>query len=241
VADEAVSALDVSVQAHILALLAELREEMNLAMLFITHDLRVAAEIADRIVVMRYGEIVEQGETQSVFRSPRHAYTARCSTPSRPPLVRRSRRRRFGQRHDRLVQGAYPIPGCPEIDDIVVAQMLVGRSWHAQSRRDVLPTIASPAAQTLGAHFPRGLKLFVVAPLWGQKESQIMRRKLKKKYWTMLVAAGAAISCGAVAYATGFTLPAAPKIAFLTSTKRTTAAGPRLSMKRARKSRSRSA
>jgi len=75
VADEAVSALDVSVQAHILALLAELREEMNLAMLFITHDLRVAAEIADRIVVMRYGEIVEQGETQSVFRSPRHAYT----------------------------------------------------------------------------------------------------------------------------------------------------------------------
>ena len=76
VADEAVSALDVSVQAHILALLAELREEMNLAMLFITHDLRVAAEIADRIVVMRYGEIVEQGETQSVFRSPQHAYTS---------------------------------------------------------------------------------------------------------------------------------------------------------------------
>jgi peptide/nickel transport system ATP-binding protein len=75
VADEAVSALDVSVQPHILALLAELREEMNLAMLFITHDLRVAAEIADRIVVMRHGEIVEQGETQSVFRAPQHAYT----------------------------------------------------------------------------------------------------------------------------------------------------------------------
>ncbi|WP_315838930.1 ABC transporter ATP-binding protein [Bradyrhizobium prioriisuperbiae] len=75
VADEAVSALDVSVQAHILELLAELREEMNLAMLFITHDLRVAAEIADRIVVMRRGEIVEQGETLSVFRNPQHAYT----------------------------------------------------------------------------------------------------------------------------------------------------------------------
>ena len=75
VADEAVSALDVSVQAHILELLAELREEMNLAMLFITHDLRVAAEIADRIVVMRRGEIVEQGETLSVFRAPQHAYT----------------------------------------------------------------------------------------------------------------------------------------------------------------------
>jgi peptide/nickel transport system ATP-binding protein len=75
VADEAVSALDVSVQALILALLAELREEMNLAVIFITHDLRTAAEIADRIIVMRHGEIVEQGETQSVFLHPRHAYT----------------------------------------------------------------------------------------------------------------------------------------------------------------------
>ncbi|MDB5654252.1 MAG: transporter ATP-binding protein [Tardiphaga sp.] len=75
VADEAVSALDVSVQSHILALLAELREEMNLAMIFITHDLRVAAEIADRIVVMRRGEIVEQGETQAIFESPTDPYT----------------------------------------------------------------------------------------------------------------------------------------------------------------------
>ncbi|WP_299810358.1 ABC transporter ATP-binding protein [Tardiphaga sp.] len=75
VADEAVSALDVSVQSHILALLAELREEMNLAMIFITHDLRVAAEIADRIIVMRRGEIVEQGETQEIFQNPQDAYT----------------------------------------------------------------------------------------------------------------------------------------------------------------------
>ncbi|CEJ11586.1 Glutathione import ATP-binding protein GsiA [bacterium YEK0313] len=75
IADEAVSALDVSVQAHILALLGELREEMDLAMVFITHDLRVAAEIADRIVVMRRGEIVEQGETREVFAAPAHAYT----------------------------------------------------------------------------------------------------------------------------------------------------------------------
>ena len=75
VADEAVSALDVSVQSQILALFAELREEMNLAMIFITHDLRVAAEIADRIVVMRRGQIVEQGETQSIFENPADPYT----------------------------------------------------------------------------------------------------------------------------------------------------------------------
>jgi peptide/nickel transport system ATP-binding protein len=75
VADEAVSALDVSVQSHILALLAELREEMNLAMIFITHDLRVAAEIADRIIVMRRGEIVEQGPTEAIFQNPADAYT----------------------------------------------------------------------------------------------------------------------------------------------------------------------
>jgi ABC-type dipeptide/oligopeptide/nickel transport system ATPase component len=58
-----------------MALLAELREEMNLAMIFITHDLRVAAEIADRIIVMRRGEIVEQGETQKIFQNPADAYT----------------------------------------------------------------------------------------------------------------------------------------------------------------------
>ncbi|MET0877794.1 MAG: ABC transporter ATP-binding protein [Tardiphaga sp.] len=75
VADDAVSALDVSVQAQILALFAELREEMNLAMIFITHDLRVAAEIADRIIVMRRGEIVEQGDTQAIFQNPTNAYT----------------------------------------------------------------------------------------------------------------------------------------------------------------------
>ena len=75
VADEAVSALDVSVQARVLDLLAELRAEYDLAMLFITHDLRIAARIADRVAVMQRGRIVEEGASEAVFRAPGHPYT----------------------------------------------------------------------------------------------------------------------------------------------------------------------
>jgi peptide/nickel transport system ATP-binding protein len=75
IADEAVSALDVSVQKQVLALLADVQERFNLAILFITHDLRVAAQICDRIVVMEKGVIVEHGATAQVFSAPAHAYT----------------------------------------------------------------------------------------------------------------------------------------------------------------------
>ena len=75
VADEPVSALDVSVQAQVLELFAEVRERFQLAMLFITHDLRVAGQLCDRIAVMQKGRIVEYGETARVLGEPEHAYT----------------------------------------------------------------------------------------------------------------------------------------------------------------------
>ncbi len=75
IADEAVSALDVSIQAQVLDLLADLKTRLNLSMLFITHDLRVAARICDRIIVMQKGKIVEIGPTGKVLQHPDTAYT----------------------------------------------------------------------------------------------------------------------------------------------------------------------
>lgn len=75
VADEAVSALDVSIQAQVLDLLADLKERLNLSLVFITHDLRVAAQICDRIAVMQRGEIVEIGPAHRIFNAPKNAYT----------------------------------------------------------------------------------------------------------------------------------------------------------------------
>jgi len=75
IADEPTTALDVTVQAQILKLLAQLREKFNLAMLFISHDLGVVSQVADRVAVMYRGEIVELGNSRQIFANPLHEYT----------------------------------------------------------------------------------------------------------------------------------------------------------------------
>ncbi|WP_269932184.1 ABC transporter ATP-binding protein [Aminobacter sp. HY435] len=75
IADEPTTALDVTIQAQILTLLAELQKKLGMAIVFITHDLGIVRRLADRVYVMRYGEVVEQGTTEDLFVEPKHDYT----------------------------------------------------------------------------------------------------------------------------------------------------------------------
>ena len=77
VADEASSALDVSVQAQVLRLLHDLQQRLRIALVFITHDLRVAAQVCDTVLVMHRGRIVERGSPRQIFEQPRDDYTRR--------------------------------------------------------------------------------------------------------------------------------------------------------------------
>jgi len=77
IADEPTTALDVTIQAKVLEMLSELKQQFNLALLLITHDFGVIAEMADRVAVMRGGQLVEQGPVRQILRAPSHEYTQR--------------------------------------------------------------------------------------------------------------------------------------------------------------------
>ncbi len=91
IADEPTTALDVTVQAQILALLNRLRQTHHLSMLFISHDLAVVSQVADRVAVMQHGVIVEQAPAAQLFHSPQHAYTQRLLASA--PTMRTDRSR----------------------------------------------------------------------------------------------------------------------------------------------------
>ena len=98
IADEPTTALDVTIQAQVLDLMADLQSASGAACLFITHDMAVVAEIADRILVMKGGRIVEEGNTHAIFKSPKHAYTQilLAATPRLGALAGTDGPRRFG-------------------------------------------------------------------------------------------------------------------------------------------------
>jgi peptide/nickel transport system ATP-binding protein len=103
IADEPTTALDVTVQAQILDLIKELQEQFRMAVLYITHDLGVIAEMCHRVAVMYLGKIVELGSVRDIFYRPLHPYTVRL-LKSRPRLTRRTRERLES------IQGNVPVP-----------------------------------------------------------------------------------------------------------------------------------
>jgi peptide/nickel transport system ATP-binding protein len=122
VADEPVSALDVSVQAQVLNLMMDLQDQLNLTYLFVSHDLSVVSQISDRVVVMYVGKVVETGTPKEIFESPRHPYTAALATslPKADPRLKQERIVLQGEvaNPSDPPSGCYFHPRCPYATDI---------------------------------------------------------------------------------------------------------------------------
>jgi peptide/nickel transport system ATP-binding protein len=113
IADEPTTALDVTTQANILELIAELREELGMAVMFITHDVGVVAVIADEVAVMYLGRVVERGSAEDIFYNPQHPYTL-ALLGSIPKLgARRMRGERLNSIAGMVPHPLNRPPGCP--------------------------------------------------------------------------------------------------------------------------------
>jgi dipeptide transport system ATP-binding protein len=145
VLDEPVSALDLSIQAQVLNLLARLQAELGLAYMFISHDLSVVRHIADEIMVMYLGRVVEAGDAKTVFANPQHPYTAALmsATPSTDPAKRKERITLKGE----LPSPLNPPPGCA----------FHPRCAHAQADcKTVVPALAPRRGRAVACFHPLG-------------------------------------------------------------------------------------
>ena len=146
IADEPVSALDVSIQAQVLNLLMDLRDEFGLSYIFVSHDLSVVRQIADRIAVMYLGRIAEIGPADAMIRSPQHPYTQALlsAVPIPDPVVQRTRERiELG---GDLPSPADPPAGCRFHTRCFKAQVICG------TEQPVLSTVSTD--QIAACHFP---------------------------------------------------------------------------------------
>ena len=166
IADEPTTALDVTVQAQIVELLHELREDEDLAVLFVTHDLALISELSDEIAVMYAGQVVEQAPTAELFARPRHPYTAALLAAS--PGVRLVKRtsgapdRGTGAPGRTVPAGCRFHPRCDFAEDACRSEPAgtrCGQRWDRQCRcrrahELALPGAASDRTPQIGVHVP---------------------------------------------------------------------------------------